>query len=224
MQDENNQRQPDWRDVNLAAYTNTWWEPGRSKWWIYLWRLTGFWIIKVIPCEVMFDGYLNRFKCWLLRRFGAKLGKNIVLRACEIYYPWNLEIGDNCWIGYESNFYSLVPIKIGANATVSQRAFLCVGGHDTTEVGFGLIVGPITVKDGAWVGAGTFVGPGVTLHEGAVAAAGSVVVKDIPSMEIWGGNPCKKIKDRQINLDGVPPRAPSLSKFSPEVLARGESQ
>ncbi len=188
----------DWRAVDFSKYCNTWWTPGRSMFWISLWRLIGYPLMRHLPNETWFGGFFNSFKIWLLRRFGAKIGKGVVIRQVEVYYPWNLEIGDNVWIGYEANLYSLVKIRLGNNTCVSQRAFLCTGSHDVTDAAFGLIVGEITLKDAAWVAAGAFVGPGVTLHEGAVAAACSVVVKDLPAMTICGGNPAKPIKPRVI--------------------------
>lgn len=117
----------------------------------------------------------NAVKIGLLKLFGAKIGRRVVIRACEIYYPWNLEIGNNVAIGYEANLYTLVPIRIGNNVTVSQRAFLCTGSHDPADPHIGLIVGEIILKDGVWAGAGTFICPGVTLNHGAIAAAASVV-------------------------------------------------
>jgi len=188
----------DWRDIDLSKYRNDWWSPGRGQFVISLWRWFGMPLLKWLPCETYGERFFNGLKIWLLRRFGAKVGRGVVVRSCEVYYPWNLEIGDNVWIGYEANLYSLVPIHLGNNTVVSQRVFLCTGGHDVGEVGFGLVVGEITLKDASWVSANCFVGPGVTLHEGAVAAAGSVVVKDLPAMTICGGNPCKPIKPRVI--------------------------
>ena len=191
----------DWRRIDLSKYNNSWWSPGRSLLTITLWRLFGMWLVKHLPCEVYGEQFFNRLKIAVLRRFGAKIGRNAVIRSCEVYYPWHVEMGDNVWVGYEVNLYALVPIRLGNNVTVSQRAFLCTGGHDPYEPGFGLTVGEIVLKDGAWAGAGSFICPGVTLHEGAVAAAGSVVTKDLPAMTICGGNPAKPIRPRVFRED-----------------------
>lgn len=195
----------DWRAIDLSRYNNRWWHPGRSAFVIALWRLFGLPLLKHLPCEAWFEPVLNAFKVWLLRRFGADIGKGCVIRACEIYYPWNLTMGDHVWIGYEANLYSLVPIRLGNHTVVSQRAFLCTGSHDATDPAFGLIVGEIILKDGAWVGAGCFIHPGVTLHEGAIAGAGSVVTRDLPPMTICAGNPCRPVKPRVLKVrDGAP--------------------
>ena len=59
--------------------------------------------------------------------------------------------------------------------------------------------GPIVLEDNVWLGAGVKVLRGVTIHSGAIIAAGAVVNRDIPSNEIWGGIPARKLKDRSPN-------------------------
>ncbi len=203
------ERELTWRDIDLSRYDDSWWDMGRSKLVVSLWRWIGMPLMQHLPCQTFFGQFFNDVRVWLLRAFGAKIGKNCVIRAVEVFLPWRLTMGDNCWVGYEANLYTLVPIRIGNNVCISQRAFLCTGGHDPYEPTFGLVIGEITVKDGAWVGASTFVGPGVTLHEGAVAAGGSVVVKDLPAMTICGGNPARPIKPRVLKPTN-PPLPPHL--------------
>lgn len=188
-----------WQAIDLSRFNNTWWRPGRSLWVISLWRWIGLPLLRYLPCETYGERFFNAFRLQLLKWFGARIGKGVVIRSCEVYYPWNLEIGDHVWIGYESNFYTLVPIRLHNHTVVSQRAVLCTGSHNVNDPAFGLVVGEITVKQGAWVCANVFVGPGVTLHEGAVAAAGSVVVKDLPAMTICAGNPCRPVKPRELS-------------------------
>ena len=55
---------------------------------------------------------------------------------------------------------------------------------------------PIIVGDGCWIGANSLIMPGVTIGNGVVIAAGSVVTKDIPANEVWAGNPAKFIRKR----------------------------
>lgn len=55
---------------------------------------------------------------------------------------------------------------------------------------------PVVVDDDVWVGSGSILLSGVRIGKGAIVAAGSVVTKDIPACEIWGGNPVRKIRDR----------------------------
>jgi putative colanic acid biosynthesis acetyltransferase WcaF len=81
------------------------------------------------------------------------------------------------------------PVKIGAHACISQRAFLCTGNHDYRDEAFAYRNAPITIDDGAWVGASVFVGPGVEIGAETVVAAGSVVTHNLPANSVWAGNP-----------------------------------
>ena len=94
--------------------------------------------------------------------------------------------------------YNVAPVTVGANATISQGAFLCTASHDITNPHLPLITAPITIGDQAWVAAEAFVGMGVTVGEGAVVGARAVVVKDVNPWTVVGGNPAKFIKQRVI--------------------------
>ena len=56
--------------------------------------------------------------------------------------------------------------------------------------------GPITIKDDVWIGTGATIMSGITINQGAVVAACSVVTKDVPPYSVVGGNPAKIIKKR----------------------------
>jgi putative colanic acid biosynthesis acetyltransferase WcaF len=90
----------------------------------------------------------------------------------------------------------LEPIVIGTQCCISQRAFLCTGNHDFRMPAMPFRNRPILVEDGAWIGAQTFIGPGVTIGREAVIAAGSVVTKDQPREMRCAGNPCTAIGPR----------------------------
>lgn len=140
---------------------------------------------------------------FLLRLFGARIGRGAsVYPSCRIWAPWNLEMGDFSSLSHNVDCYSVDRICIGQHAAVSQYSFLCTASHDIADPHLRLMTSPILIGDRAWVCAGVFVGPGIVLHEGAVAAARSVVVKDVGPWTVVGGNPAKVIKRR--NLRGIP--------------------
>jgi putative colanic acid biosynthesis acetyltransferase WcaF len=128
----------------------------------------------------------------LLRFFGAKIGAGVVIKPrVNIHFPWRLEIGAYSWIGEEVFILNFAPVRIGNHACVSQRAFLCTGNHDFRDERFSFRSAPISIGDGAWVGASVFVGPGVEIGDEAVVAAGSVALKSLPAGMICGGNPAE---------------------------------
>ncbi len=140
----------------------------------------------------------------LLRIFGARIGSKVnVYNSATIYMPWNLEIGDWSSIGEYTFIYNLGKVVIGRYCTVSHRAHLCAGSHDYADPSMPLLKPPITVGDQAWVCADAYIGPGVTIGEGAVVGARAVVVKDVPPWTIVAGNPAKEVKSRTIKNKGV---------------------
>lgn len=141
----------------------------------------------------------HEWRSFLLRLFGAKVGKRVhVYPAVKIWAPWNLELHDECGVGGGANLYSQGKIVLGKRSIVSQGAYLCTGSHDYTKKGHPLITAPILVEAFAWVAAEAFVHPGVTIGEGAVIGARSVVVKSMPAWMVCAGNPCKALKPRVI--------------------------
>lgn len=136
---------------------------------------------------------------FLLKLFGARVGNQTnIYNSAIIYMPWNLSIGEQSSIGEWALIYNLGPITIGNRTTISQRAHLCAGTHDFTEPALPLIKPPIVVNDQAWVCADAFVGPNVTIGEGAIVGARAVVTKDVKPWTIVAGNPATFIKNRQL--------------------------
>jgi len=136
---------------------------------------------------------------YCLKLFGANIGSGVVVKpGINIKYPWNLEIGDHSWIGEGAWLDSLASIKIGKNVCISQGTYFCTGNHDWTDPAFGLIVKPIIIEDGTWIGAQATVLPGVTVASHSIVTAGSVIAKDTEPYMIYAGNPAVKVKERII--------------------------
>jgi putative colanic acid biosynthesis acetyltransferase WcaF len=134
---------------------------------------------------------------WLLRRFGAKIGRGAVFRAsATVFHPWLFEIGDHSTLGPGVVIYNLGPVKIGSHTTISQDCYVCAGTHDYTIPHLPLRRTPITIGSGVWVAAQAFIGPGVTVGDNCVIGARAVVAKDIAAGMIAAGNPAHVIKAR----------------------------
>jgi putative colanic acid biosynthesis acetyltransferase WcaF len=135
----------------------------------------------------------------LLRLFGAKLASTAVIySSCRIYMPWKLQMGEYACLGPEVDCYNVDLIRIGDHTTVSQKAYLCTASHDITKSDNPLITAPIRLEDQAWIAADCFIGPGVTIGQGAVIAARAVVTKDVEPWTVVGGNPASFIKKREL--------------------------
>ena len=141
------------------------------------------------PCR----GWRN----FLLRLFGAKVGKNVHIDpSAKIFIPWNLKIGDWSSVGFEALLYNLGPLTIGEKVTISQRVHLCGGTHDYRSPAMDLIKAPIRIGNGAWVCADAFIGPGVKVGRGAVIGARAVVVKVVADGVVVAGNPAVQVGKR----------------------------
>jgi putative colanic acid biosynthesis acetyltransferase WcaF len=179
-------QQPD-----LSLFDNSWYSPGRSLAVRVLWHLVGS---PIVRWQLLPFSSVRRF---ILRCFGAKVGHGVVLLHCiRVKYPWRLSVGNYSWIGEDVWIDNLVEVRIGANACLSQGAYLCSGNHDWSDQSFGLQAFPIVLGDGCWVGARALICPGVEIGQSGVAAAGSVVTKSIPAFEIHAGNPAHFVKRR----------------------------
>jgi putative colanic acid biosynthesis acetyltransferase WcaF len=143
---------------------------------------------------------MNGFRIILLRLFGAKIGRNVNVRSSvKIWAPWNLEIGNNVGFGDGVHLYSMNKIFIDDYCVVSEGAQLCCGTHNYNSINFELTTAPIRLNKWVWLCTNAFVGPGVTLPEGTVLGAVSVIVKSIDKpWGVYGGNPVKRIKDRVV--------------------------
>jgi putative colanic acid biosynthesis acetyltransferase WcaF len=181
--------------VRLSAFRNQWYRPGRSLAVQMAWFFFG---APVLRLTILPFSSIRRI---VLRLFGAKVGPGVVIKpGVRVKYPWLLEVGSDCWIGEDCWIDNLAPVKVGADVCISQGAYLCTGNHDWSDPAFGLIVRPISIDDGAWIGAKAIVAPGTAVGECAVVTAGSMVSGTVPAFEIHGGNPAVFLKRRRVKL------------------------
>ena len=158
-----------------------------------LWQLCYVLFFKTSPTP------LHAWRRCILRAFGAEVGRRSgVYPSAKIWAPWNIKIADCATVGGGATLYSVGRISIGYAAVISQGAHLCTASHDHNSESFDLIFAPIEIEANAWVGAEAFVGPGVTLGEGAVAAARSVVVRSVSERAIVAGNPACVVSQRSV--------------------------
>lgn len=149
-----------------------------------------------------------RYRVFLLRLFKAKIDWTCrIKRTVRFDCPWNFTAGRNCALGDYVIVYALGPITLGRRVTVSQYSHLCAGSHDFTHRYLPLIKPPITLENDVWLGADAFVGPGVTVREGALLGARGSAFKDLDAWTIYGGSPAYRMRERPPMHGGDPNRA-----------------
>jgi acetyltransferase-like isoleucine patch superfamily enzyme len=112
-----------------------------------------------------------------------------------------LSLGNSSYIGESTILGVYDPISIGDYVMVGPHCRIMSANHRfntrATPISLqGMQAKPVSIEDDVWLGINAVVLPGVTIHKGAIIAAGAVVTKDIPAYEIWGGVPAKFISMR----------------------------
>ncbi len=131
------------------------------------------------------------------RILGAKLGKKtVIFRRSTVLYPKGLKIQDRTNIGFDAWIDARGGIEIGSDTTIASKAQLITGTHELDSPTFEAKFLPIKIGSNVWIGTSAIILPGVTIHDGAVVAAGAVVTKDVKAYTVVGGVPAKYIKDR----------------------------
>lgn len=177
--------------TELKRFENSWYKPGSA------WKRALWYAVSAVFFETAFP--ISNFKCGLLRMFGARVGRGVVIKPhVRIKYPWKLTIGEYSWIGEDVWIDNLDDVSIGANCCISQGALLLCGNHNYTKSTFDLMTGPIALENGAWIGAKCVVCPGVTVRSHAVLTVGSIATKTLEAYGIYSGNPAVKVKERVI--------------------------
>lgn len=131
---------------------------------------------------------LLRPKLW--RWMGCKVGKNVFIG----YEVW-MDIGNTSLIEIEDGVHITNRCLILCHQRDAKNYFR---GDDSSKLAYRKE--KIVLKRGCMLGMGTIVLPGVTVGEGSLVAAGSVVTRDIPAWTVAGGNPARpirEIKERQ---------------------------
>lgn len=180
-------------NVALSHFSSKNYDKGASKFKQFLWFFVNALFVRASWNPFMW------IKIVLLKLFGAKIGKGLVIKNnIIIKQPWFLTLGDDCWIGENVWIDNIAPVVIGSNVCISQGAMLLTGNHDYTDSSMPYRNAPITICDGAWIGAKAIVCPGVIVGECAILTVGSIATKDLEPFGIYQGNPAQKIRTRKI--------------------------
>ncbi|WP_395666132.1 putative colanic acid biosynthesis acetyltransferase [Methylocella sp.] len=160
------------------------------------------WIVVWGVCASWTPPMLHAWRRFLLRLFGAKIAPTaVVYGTVKVWYPPHLEVGSFAILGPGVTVYNVEQIRLADYAIVSQGANLCSAGHDVEDLYFQTVAKPISIGQRAWVAAEAFVGPGVSLGEGAILGARGCAFRDLAPWTIHGGNPARLIKERNLRFD-----------------------
>ena len=165
-------------------------------------------VVRILLFRPLGTRLFNGWRCCLLRLFGAHIAKGATVYAsAHIWAPWMLCMERGACLGPHTICYNQAMVTLGTDVVVSQYAYLCTAGHDSKKpnsANEGLVTAAITIEQRAWIGTRAFVGMGVRIGKDAIVGATASVYRDVEAATVVGGNPARKLKDRQLeDADGV---------------------
>lgn len=176
--------------IDLTKATAGNFERTRGRFLEALWILVEFLLVSN-PLQPS-----SRVRVAALRKFGARIGANAIMRPrLRVKFPWNLRVGDGCWIGEGVWIHNQGLVEIEDNVVVSQEAFVTTGSHDVYE-SMDLVVEPVVIRRGAWITTRCMVLQGVEIGQNTIVTVGSVVNRSLPPEGLYGGNPARFIRER----------------------------
>lgn len=122
-------------------------------------------------------------------------------RRCKFFHVGKLSVGNNTVINFGCYLDNRRGITIGNNVGIAHNTKICTLGHDLNDPQFKTMGAAVTINDNVFIFSNALIMPGVTIGEGAIVLAGSVVTKNVEPWTIVGGNPAKKIRERSREID-----------------------
>lgn len=153
-------------------------------------------VLEVLPHPIRY---------WIFKALLARLGSGSMVDYQTYFrYPWKITIGDRVWINRGCEFYGSMmagnaQITIGNDCALGPRVRVLSATHDHRRLDLPDTAASVTIGNNVWIGAGATILPGVSVGDGAVVAAGSVVSRDVAPFSIVAGNPARFLKTREID-------------------------
>lgn len=134
---------------------------------------------------------------------GVVIRPNARLEAIRQYkgatFEPKLEIGDRTFVEFDAHIACAQSVRIGANVLIAGGAFISDHNHSMPESGGHpldgkLVIEPVEIGDGSWLGERCFVLPGVRLGKRCIVGAGAVVTRSFPDGSIVAGVPARLLR------------------------------
>lgn len=149
------------------------------------------WVLGYVPSHV--------FRQVLFSFNGVKLGKKSTIHiGARFYQPKNVAIGDDTIIGDHVTLDGRSKLTIGSHVDIASEVMIFNSQHDIHSATFSPIEKEVIIEDYVFIGPRAIILPGVTIHRGAIVAAGAIVTKDVAEKTIVAGIPAAVVGERKI--------------------------
>ena len=164
----------------------------------------------LLQCKFILVAWLNftynlipyPFRKLYLKLFGIKIGKkSSIHRNCKFFHVGKIIIGNNCTINFGCYLDNRRGIYIGNNVGIAHNSKIYTLGHDFNDSSFNTKGAPVIIEDNVFIFSNALIMPGVTIGEGAIVLSGSVITKNVEPWSVVGGNPAKKIRERNREIE-----------------------
>lgn len=155
-----------------------------------LWRLVEFAVVanSLQPS--------SRLRAKALRAFGAHIGLRVIIRPrTRVRFPWNLSVGDDCWIGEGVWITNRANLTVEPDVVISQGTFITTGSHEAST-DMRETASPVHIEAGAWITARCVILGGVRIGRSALVTPGTVVSESIPAGAVFGQRRPEILRDR----------------------------
>lgn len=155
--------------------------------------------LNVFASRIPFTNMRQRVYALLGVRFEDHQTTNIMMHT-EVQHPKGIQLGARTIVGRHCHLDGRGGVRTHADVNISSYAQLITAGHDVHSTDLAGTTGAIEIGARAWIATGAIVLQGVTIGEGAVVAAGSLVRSDVAPYTIVAGTPAKPIGTRRRDL------------------------
>ena len=136
---------------------------------------------------------------WFTRALRNRCDQPVSLhRGLKVFCVGGIHISEDTTVNRDVTLDGRGSLHIGRHVSISEGVKILTAAHDLEAADFRLMLAPVEVKDWVWIGVNALVLPGVTIGEGAVVAAGSVVTQDVAPYSVVAGNPARFIRTRSV--------------------------
>ena len=143
--------------------------------------------------------FMRKYRVGIVKLFGAKLDWSCPLdTSARIIDPWNLTMGELSSLGEHCCIRCRDKVTIGETSCLGSAVYILTDSHNISSPNFEMQTAPIVIGSNVWIATRATISKGITIGEGAVIGAESLVIKNVEPWTVVGGNPAKFIKKRII--------------------------